>query len=450
MGIEYLPTDLPRYVKTTARTALANSVVADGHVLLFSEDGETLTAKKPDGSFAEIGGGSGGVEFYKCTGVVTPVAGIPQGQTLQMQGQDITLESAKGITFTQEDATKKGRERTWISSDGAYRLINKEDEDQASGEHIWYIISVANTSYNAWTSINCTGSTSVNPWDLTEMVDNANGMSYALTWTVSEGTEGTPATWNGYKATMSDEGGYVFADTATTGLSYADGLTPQVGTIYSQDAKVKVAQILEAGTAIPQDGLIMYMPFDGTDDVKVGTLVSKQGGVTFGSQAGIKYGIFDGSTSFVLKTTEGDTKSHEYTIVCYAKGMFDSGNTSIGYLLAHGMPMESGEGSNYGSKFYVASNGGVAGITTLDGAVTRNNWNFFCWRSTSRTNNAVRVNQRVADPWTGESVGAFDFIGGNPNSYRWVGYIFDCAVYNRYLTDAEVEALYKRVIPLQA
>ena len=37
--MEYLPTDLPKYMKTTSREAVANSPVEAGHVLLFSEDG---------------------------------------------------------------------------------------------------------------------------------------------------------------------------------------------------------------------------------------------------------------------------------------------------------------------------------------------------------------------------------------------------------------------------
>ena len=55
---EYLLTDLPRYVKTTPREDFSNSVVKEGAVLLFSEDGQTLVAKNPDGSFTEIGSGS--------------------------------------------------------------------------------------------------------------------------------------------------------------------------------------------------------------------------------------------------------------------------------------------------------------------------------------------------------------------------------------------------------
>jgi hypothetical protein len=38
-------------VKTTPRENYANSFVKEGMVLLFSEDGETLVAKHPDGTF---------------------------------------------------------------------------------------------------------------------------------------------------------------------------------------------------------------------------------------------------------------------------------------------------------------------------------------------------------------------------------------------------------------
>ena len=83
---------------------------------------------------------------------------------------------------------------------------------------------------------------------------------------------------------------------------------------------------------MPQDGLILYMPFNGTADVKVGTLVSSQGNITFGEEAGQKYGIFDGSTAFSLKTSLGDNTIEPCTLVCYAKGTFSSSQTTTGYI----------------------------------------------------------------------------------------------------------------------
>jgi len=60
--MEYIFTNLPQYIRVTPRSDFANSVVQNGSVLLFTEDGQTLTAKLPDGSFVTIGGGSGGMD----------------------------------------------------------------------------------------------------------------------------------------------------------------------------------------------------------------------------------------------------------------------------------------------------------------------------------------------------------------------------------------------------
>ena len=56
---EYIYTNLPQFVKTNSRTEFSSSVVSSGAVLLFSENGSSLTAKLPDGSFVEVGGSSG-------------------------------------------------------------------------------------------------------------------------------------------------------------------------------------------------------------------------------------------------------------------------------------------------------------------------------------------------------------------------------------------------------
>lgn len=76
---EYLLTDLPRYVKTAPRENFANSVVKEEAVLLFSEDGETLVAKHPDGTFSEIGSGSSGGDTSAFESDAMAIIGTPTG-----------------------------------------------------------------------------------------------------------------------------------------------------------------------------------------------------------------------------------------------------------------------------------------------------------------------------------------------------------------------------------
>lgn len=52
--MEYQLSNLPRYIPITPRSQVANSPVAKGHILLFSEDGESLTVKKSDGSYVVV------------------------------------------------------------------------------------------------------------------------------------------------------------------------------------------------------------------------------------------------------------------------------------------------------------------------------------------------------------------------------------------------------------
>ena len=57
--MEYIFTNLPQYIRITPRSDFSSSVVSSGAVLLFTEDGLTLTGKLPDGTFITIGGSSG-------------------------------------------------------------------------------------------------------------------------------------------------------------------------------------------------------------------------------------------------------------------------------------------------------------------------------------------------------------------------------------------------------
>ena len=55
--MEYKPTTLPQYWPIKSRQNFDQVVVQPNHVLLFSQDGQSITAKLSDSSFVVIGGG---------------------------------------------------------------------------------------------------------------------------------------------------------------------------------------------------------------------------------------------------------------------------------------------------------------------------------------------------------------------------------------------------------
>lgn len=434
------------------RTAIVTAINGKGGTL-----GADATLADCATAIGNISGG--GSSFYKCSALVAASEGGVQGQTISFHGvcqMDGMTPETVDLSFTMEDIAKTGWERTWLSSDGTLRLQAKVYLGQTPGSDVddsartWFITSASNSATNVWEADNQGGADGpANPWGMSTMMYDENGMDYNLTWTVSEASEATTASWSGYKATQGDDGKYSFADTATTGLSYDGGFTPQVGIIYTQDAKVKIAQLMEATAAIPQDGLILHMPFNGSSEVKVGTLVSSQGNITFGEEAGQKYGVFDGSTAFSLKTILGDETTDTCTVICYAKGAFSSSQTDYGYVFwTQAYP--GGGSSSWGNGVYLTNSGNFAGYNNI--SCTRNAWNFFCIRRTSYTNYKIQINSNVyTGTWGNQNLGAGNFIGSAGNdTYYWIGNIFDCAVYNRILTDEEVTALYQRVVPLQS
>ena len=237
--MEYLYTNLPRYITVTPRSAFANSVVQSGSVLLFSEDGTTLTAKLPDGSFVPVGGGGGGsTDFYKCATVITSVIFDAAGG----------LDPADGL---------------YVCQNG--RMLNGYPVYRKTGTS-YYLSYVTN---NGWII------TDVDPEDdLTEHILFANNESADITdWpepmTVTYASSGS---WTGYKAILDSANGvYSFESSITSGLTWSNVLRPQVGNDYNDGATVQatIPQIilmahlnqnlnLEGGGSMTAAGTITY------------------------------------------------------------------------------------------------------------------------------------------------------------------------------------------------
>ena len=256
--MEYLYTNLPRYITVTPRSAFADSVVQSGSVLLFSEDGTTLTAKLPDGSFITVGGSGGtdvsdttataadvlaGKDFHLANGV--KATGTIQTVTASQSGNVVTVPAgyiAAAQTFTVGTA-KAAATYTPTTSDqtitaGQYLTGDQTIKGDAN-------LLAANIVQG------------VTIFGVTGTASGGGGGSTDFYKCASVNTANN--TWTGYKAVLSG-GSYTFEATVTSGLTYGAGFTPAVGNVYSEDTRIQAAK-LYTGWEAPA-GYVFYAPLD--------------------------------------------------------------------------------------------------------------------------------------------------------------------------------------------
>lgn len=92
--MEYIFTNLPQYVRVVSRSELSSAVVSSGHVLLFSEDGTTLTGKLPDGTFVTVGGG------IDVTSTTAEAGDVLSGKIFYDSGGNLTIGTLDGASVT--------------------------------------------------------------------------------------------------------------------------------------------------------------------------------------------------------------------------------------------------------------------------------------------------------------------------------------------------------------
>lgn len=222
--------------------------------------------------------------------------------------------------------------------------------------------------------------------------------------------------------------------------------------------EVKKMFIAVKGTEIadiPQDGLIFHAPFNGNTTPNVGAmvLVGNEGDIAYNTQDGITYAVLPGTFGWRIyaQGTTDLTVGNEYSYICYYRDDSD-----------HSKPRRFLMNMNLGPRYqntYVPNSVNKLNVCdrTIDSSSGK--WHFICirsngsvasikgfldastWTSGAPGNNPSRTDSFLAAPsdWATSSIGEY-----------WHGGIFDFAVYNRILTDEEVENLYQRIFWLQA
>ena len=197
--MQYIPTDLPQYWKIHPRSDFSNALIEQNHVLLFSQDGQSLTVKKPDGTYEVLSGSNSSVPSAELqAGVLVNDNGVLKVQPLKFDG-------------------------TAPSDSGSLQEYDLKIFDTGRAEP-----------------------------DYGGAAPSASMDFYKCTYVSSDSS----MTWRGRKAVLSNSL-YNFQSNSTEGLQYSS-ITPVVNSIYTQNALQKISY-LPLDTL--NEGLVFYAPF---------------------------------------------------------------------------------------------------------------------------------------------------------------------------------------------
>ena len=239
---EYTYTNLPQYVKVNSRTEFSSSVVSSGAVLIFSENGSSLTAKLPDGSFVEVGG-SGGVDVSSTT---AEAADVLSGKVFYTSGGTLTSGTIPTVSASRGVMNIVDVPSGYIASSqsivvgdlisGGILTPATENQVISSGAFLDGSMTILGDANLVASNI----ASGVSIFGVSGTFSGAVVQAdYYKCVTVTSGG----STWTGYKAVLSG-GIYNFSSSVTSGLSYGSGFTPEVGKVYADGAMV-IAQLYD-------------------------------------------------------------------------------------------------------------------------------------------------------------------------------------------------------------
>lgn len=385
--MQYIPTDLPQYWKIHPRSDFSNALIEDGHVLLFSQDGQSITAKKSDGTYEVLSGSNSSMPSAELqAGVLVNDNGVLKVQPLKFDG---TIPSDSGSL--QEYDLK-------IFNTG-------RDEPDYGGS-----APVASMDFYKCTSVNTTNKT-----------------------------------WTGYLGTTNQDGTTVFASEITT-LSYSVFPPPVVGKCYTGDGLNEVIVFEAVGT----DVLVFYAPlheaasnaYTGQSLTTSGTVDYSSGHAYFsgnGSGGGLAYisfsdtGFPSGSSSRTISFLANPQQDNAYHTFRY-------GTYITGSMAAYRIGICS---QNPNNRVEVAVSGDTVewSSVVLSGlhhyVITYDGTNEELWvDGVSKGTKSQSFNTVL----TGTAYIAYGY-----NSPEYTGYLSELKIWTRKLTSDEITAEYSRL-----
>lgn len=176
-------------------------------------------------------GGSGTMEFYKCSAVYGP------HKVTRIKVENAGTTAVNGDYELTTLKTSSGGE-VWKHLEAEFYLYNLTD---------YWCIDSDYTTYGDM-ALYYTWNSNLTEWSCGYDFDTSSNTGIEPTPTVSKFQvtldEDVPKTWDGYKAILAD-GIYTFENTLTSGLIYGDYYIPEIGNIYSADTMIKICSLFD-------------------------------------------------------------------------------------------------------------------------------------------------------------------------------------------------------------
>jgi hypothetical protein len=288
-----------------------------------------------------------------------------------------------------------------------------------------------------------------------------NSMNYQLeTATCTEvqtsgATEEIPMVLKGSKCTAYDVNtkAWTVADSVQSLAGFEE--SPKRNNIYAATSDILIRDAIGYhNNEIPYDGLIYYQPFNGIETPEVGSFTEKRGYLSYGeTSSGIKYAVFDGKTQY--KTTFGELEQFTAStnILCtewqtqsgwaYYPIAFNNQSPGIG-IYTNGSRIEGLPINTVGNTFDNPELNKWYNLVLVGHLLNESlTFKFYV--------NGVKIGESATKADTYEppvkfSVGCY---WNYSDSGAFKGQMFDTAVWNRHLTDAEIAQVAQRVTALQ-
>lgn len=254
-------------------------------------------------------------------------------------------------------------------------------------------------------------------------------------------------TWSGYKAVFdSTAGTWSFESGVTAGLAYTS-VTPQVGSIYSSDALVKISSMWNG---IPSENLVFYLPLTETTIADIGPELTSNGTITHTNMDGIPCAYFNGSAYLYAPSVSMPTGASPRTLSLWFKYKNTPGTATSDTALFAGWGTTSSLGrfDAYveAQKLYVIYSNGAL---DSDIKIQDTNWHHILMQNNGTTSEIYYDGQLAAsESKTLDTKNNYLYIGARENGeFKFDGYLAGIRIYNRIMNDNEIAKLASEFTP---